>query len=157
MSFDPQAMVDVLQSHALSLGVFESVNGHEPLSPPNQGLTAAIWADYLGPAPGSGLAVTTGLLVMNVRLYRSMRSEPQDAIDPAMLQACWSLMAAYSADFTLGIVDQNNESAAYVDLLGITRSRLEARAGYIDQENVTYRVMTITLPVILPDLWTQAP
>jgi hypothetical protein len=157
-TFDPQAIVDALVSHALTLGAFEQVNGHEPERAPGLGLTAAVWADYLGPAPsGSGLSKTTGLLIMNVRAYNSMRTEPADGIDPNLLRAVWSLIAAYSGDFTLGIVDEDDDPAAWVDLLGQTKSRLEARAGYLTQDANTYRVMTITVPIVIVDLWTQAP
>jgi hypothetical protein len=157
-TFDPQAIVDALASHAASLGAFERVNEHEPESPPGLGLTAAVWADYLGPAPsGSGLSATTGLLIMNVRAYSSMNAEPADAIDPNLLRAVWALMAAYSGDFTLGIVDAAGDPAAWIDLLGQTRSRLEARAGYLNQDAHTYRVMTLTVPIVIVDLWTQAP
>lgn len=156
-TFDPQAIVDTLVSHAMALGAFEVVNGHEPESAPGHGLTAAVWADYLGPAPsGSGLAATTGLLIMNVRVYSSLRAEPAD-IDPNVLRAVWSLIAAYSGDFTLGIIDEDGDPAAWVDLLGQTRTRLEARAGYLTQDANTYRVMTLTLPIVIVDLWDQAP
>jgi hypothetical protein len=157
-TFDPQAIVDALASHAMALGAFETVNGHEPEVAPGHGLTAAVWADYLGPAPsGSGLATTTGLLIMNVRAYSSMHAEPADAIDPNLLRAAWSLLAAYSGDFTLGIVNEDGDPAAWVDLLGQTRTRLESRAGYLTQDAKTYRVMTMVVPIVIVDLWTQAP
>lgn len=157
MSFDPSAIVDVLQSHAYTSGLFEAVSGHEPLSPPSGGLTAAFWADYLGPVPAaSSLDATTGLLIINARLYRSMLSEPQDAIDPEVLRATYGLMGAYSGNFSLGIVDAAERPAAWVDLLGQTRSRLESRAGYLKQDENTYRAMTITIPIVLPNLWPQA-
>lgn len=157
MSFDPQAIVDVLQGHAARSGLFETVSGHEPLSPPAGGLSVAFWADYLGPVPlASSLASTTGLLIINGRLYRSMLTEPQDAIDPEVLRAVYALQAAYSANFSLNIVDELERPAAWVDLLGQSRSRLESRAGYLPQGDITYRAMTIVIPIILPNLWPQA-
>lgn len=154
--FNPQGIIDRTIDLSLQLGRYESVNGHEPKSPPGHGLTAAVWADYLGPAPGqSGLASTTGLLILKHRGYTSMQTEPEDAIDPNLLMATWAFMAAVSADFDLGIVDAEGEPDAWVDLLGRSRSRLESRAGYIDQGDQTYRVMTTDVPIIINDLWPQ--
>ena len=43
-----------------------------------------------------------------------------------------------------------------VDLLGMAGSPLGAQAGYINQDGALYRVMTITLPLLITDAWTQA-
>ena len=145
------AILDAIVSHALASGHFERVNGHEPKSAPGNGLTAAVWAQEVGPVPaGSGLQMTSGLLVFNVRLYTPMISEPQDAIDPALLAAVDALMGAYSGDFELG------GNARCVDLLGQAGTPLSARAGYLEQNKTIYRVFTITLPVIVNDAWEQA-
>ena len=137
--------------HALTLGIFERVNGYEPKSPPGGGLTAAIWAQLVEPIQASGLNSTSVRVELNVRLYANMLSEPQDAIDPAMLNAVDILCAAYSADFTLGDAIRN------VDLLGSYGRPLSAQAGYISLADRLNRVMTITLPLIVNDLWTQSP
>jgi hypothetical protein len=150
-------LVEGLASHALELGRFDKVNQHEPKSPPGQGLTAAIWTNYIGPVPAaSSLNTTTGLVIMNVRAYMPLSSEPEDLIDPAMLSAVAQLMGAYSGGFSLGILDADGDPAAWIDLLGQTRSRLDASAGYISQDERQFRVMTIVVPVIVPDLWVQA-
>jgi hypothetical protein len=86
---------------------------------------------------------------MNVRLYTSAVQQPYDAIDPALMTAMSTLCAAYSADFQLdGLVFE-------VDLLGAYGPSMGATAGYILQDGVTLRVMTITLPLIIDDLWAQ--
>jgi hypothetical protein len=155
-TFDPQAIIDTVVSHAQRLGVFDQVNAHEPDSPPGSGVTAAVWADYLGPATGlSGLKATQGLFVVKVRSYCSMLQEPEDLIDPALLRASWQLMAAISADIDLGIVDDDGDEDAWVDLLGMSRLRLETLAGYLQQGDVTYRVMTTSVPIIINNLWPQ--
>jgi hypothetical protein len=144
------AILDGLVSHALTLGLFERVNQHEPKSAPGNGLTAAVWADEIGPDPeSSGLASTSGVVTFLVRLYTSMLSEPQDAIDPQLLSAVDALMTAYSGDFDL------SGSARCVDLLGQSGATLSAKAGYLNQDSKIYRVMTITVPVIVNDVWSQ--
>lgn len=145
---DVQAIFDAVQSHALASGYFERVNTHEPKNAPGRGLSCAIWVDHIGPAR-SGLASTSVRLVFNVRLYTDMLQEPQDAIDPAVLTACAGLLEDYSGDFTLG------GKVESVDLLGKGGVPLQAQAGYISQDGKLMRVMTITLPVISNDAWTQ--
>lgn len=152
MALAATAILAAVQSHALASGLFERVNQHEPKDPPGNGLTAAVWVDTVGPvAAGSGLQSTTGLVTVNVRLYLNMISEPQDAIDPVMVGAVDTLLAAYSGDFELGGQVRN------IDLLGAYGPGLSARAGYLPWDGKTYRVYTITLPMIVNDMWTQAP
>ncbi len=147
---DATAILTQIVSHAMTLGLFERVNQHEPKNAPGNGLTCAVWAQAIGPYPaGSSLAATTGRLVFNVRLYTSMLSDPQDMIDPNLLTATDKLMTAYSGDFELGQTVKN------VDLLGESGTPLSATAGYITIDNKVYRVMTILLPVIINDIWAQ--
>ena len=152
MALDSAAIIDAVASHAAATGLFDRVNQHEPTNSPLSGLTAAVWVDKLGPARlGSGLAATSALLVLQVRIYSSVVQEPADAIDPNMLAAVDALMAAYTADFTLdGLVKQ-------VDVLGSEGTGLEAQAGYLELTDAVYRVMTITVPIICNDTWEQQP
>lgn len=149
---DTQAIIDAVVSHNLASGRFERVNGHEPKSAPGNGLTAAVWADRLGPvAAASGLAATSARLVLMNRLYSPFIQEPQDAIDPNLLAAADILMAAYSGDFELGGLIRD------VDLLGAHGVPLEGQAGYLNQDSTLFRVYTITLPLIINDAWSQSP
>lgn len=147
---DVSGILAAIESHALALGQFERVNLHEPKSAPGNGLTCAIWADEIRSIKGSGLASTSVLLTFNIRLYTNMVSEPQDAIDPAMLTAVDVLLAAFTGDFDLDIDEVRN-----IDLLGQYGSGLMAKAGYLNQDNKVYRLMTISLPIIVNDIWTQ--
>lgn len=150
MALDITTILDAIQSHALASGYFETVNGAEPKSPPGNGITAAVWVENIGPAAGgSGLAATSTRLAFFVRLYTPMMQDPADAIDPNLMTALDALLAAYSGDFTLGGLVRE------VDLLGQFGDALSARAGYLVESGTEYRVMTITLPVVVNDLWEQ--
>jgi hypothetical protein len=145
-----QSVTDAAQSHALASGWFDAVNGHEPKSAPGNGLTAAVWVDQVMPYPaGSGLAATSVIVVLNVRVYTRFIAEPADAIDPSLMAAVGALFAAYHGDFDLGGVIEA------VDLLGMAGRPLSAVAGYLNQDAKIFRVMTITLPCIVSDLWDQ--
>jgi hypothetical protein len=97
----------------------------------------------------SGLAVSSARVVLNVRIYTSMLQEPQDAIDPAVADAVDALFTAYGGDFELG------GAVEAVDLLGMAGPGLSAQAGYLTIADKIYRVMTITLPLLVNDVWTQ--
>lgn len=152
MGINAKPILTAVRDHALASGLFDAVNGHEPKSAPGRGLTAAVWVDEIRPAPGgSGLARTSAVFDVNVRLYTSMLADPQDAIDPGLVDAVDTLMAAYSGGFTLGGLVRS------VDLLGAASEGLRARAGYLEQDGHLYRVMTIFLPMVVDDAWEQLP
>lgn len=144
------AILDACTSIGAASGYFSAVNGHEPKSPPSSELTYATWVQRTRPIPAaSGLDRTSGLVVINGRIYMSMVAEPQDYIDPQMTKATSALMAAYSGQFTLGGLIKN------IDLLGAHGFPLESMAGYLTINTTKYRVMTLTIPCVVNDLFTQ--
>jgi hypothetical protein len=144
------ALFDQVKSHAMTLGVFDRVNTHEPKNAPGNGLTCSIWMDVIEPLPdASGLAQTSGRIAFHVRVMSNMLQEPQDDIDPQIFTAVVTLLAEYSGHFTLG------GNVRDVDLLGAHGTALSAQAGYLDVDRKLYRVMVITLPLIINDLWVQ--
>ncbi|MEC3993998.1 hypothetical protein VSR01_10755 [Actinacidiphila sp. DG2A-62] len=152
MALDVNALLDKAISHAGASGLFEQVNGHEPENPPSSGgLTCAVWVSDLVPIRSSGMRSTSVRLELSVRIYTSAVSEPLDAIDPAVVGAVDVLFAAYIGDFTLG------STVRQVDVFGAYGSPLRARPGYLTVNDVVFRVMTITLPLIVDDLWEQTP
>lgn len=149
MSLPITDITDRVVSHAMGLGLFETVNEAEPKNAPGHGLTCAVWTEHIGFIRSSGLASGSARLVFNVRIYSNINAAPDEAIDPEMLNAVDRLFAAYAADFTLdGLV-------RHVDLLGAHGVPLAAQAGYWLVEGGEYRVMTIVLPLIVNDLWTE--
>lgn len=156
MSIDTQAITDALVTHAQLTGRFDRVNNYEPKSAPANGLTCSIWAQSLRPYAGmSGLATSSAYLIMSVRLYMNMIAqsiEQADQIDPLMLTAVDELITSYSGEFELaGLV-------ASIDLLGQGGEMLGAEAGYVQiggNEGGMYRIMTITVPMIIADAWSQ--
>jgi hypothetical protein len=150
MSLDSVGMLDSIVSHAMRLGLFERVNTSEPKNAPGNGLTAAVWLQSVAPvALASGLAATAARVEFTLRMFSNMLQEPQDAIDPEMLAAVDVLMTAYSSDFDLGGTIRN------VDLLGAHGAGLSALAGYLNVDNKMFRVVDLTLPLIVNDVWEQ--
>lgn len=145
------AIINAALADLQQTGLFETVEGHEPRSSPGNGLIAAAWVEAIDPlASESGLASTTALLLLTVRIHLNAVSEPLDAIDPAITQAVDAVMAAYNGDFTLGGLIKN------IDVFGDHGTRLAAKAGYVAISGTVYRCMNITVPCVVGDVWTQA-
>lgn len=153
MGVNSRDIIEAACSHAMTTGYFARVNQYEPKSNPGTGLSCAVWVQSLGAALAqSGLNSTSAYFVLNVRIYTSMLAEPQDMIDPTIMEAVDKLMAAYSGDFTLDGLVRN------VDLLGSQAGQgLGGQAGYLSIDNQINRVFTIILPLIVNDAWTQEP
>ncbi len=147
---DVNGITDALVSHAAALGLFQSVNMFQPTNQPGNGLTCAIWVDSITPlAEVSGLDATSAKLVFMVRFFKSTLTAPLDFIDPELVRAVDSLMTSYSGDFDL------TSTVKQVDLLGQHGTPLSGQAGYINMDGKLYRVITITLPLIVNDAWGQ--
>lgn len=150
MALDITGLFNGMVNHALMTGLFARVNRHEPKSAPPSGLTCALWADAIDPAPrASGLAATAGRIAFILRVGTNMLADPQDGIDPEIVSAVDTLLGLFSGDFDLGGRVRN------IDLLGEHGTPLRAQAGYISLSGVHQRVMDVTVPVIVNDLWNQ--
>jgi hypothetical protein len=152
VSLSIDSITSALSSSAQALGVFDTVNSYEVKNPPGTGITCEIVFGSFELVPTrSGLQDVSFKLTYKVRIRTTWAQQPTDGIDPALLKACDVLLASYIGGFTLG----GNTNA--IDLLGLTGGTpITAQSGYIDQGGVMYRIVEITLPLIVDDLWTEA-
>lgn len=149
-ALDLPAVWAALTSHAKELGVFERVNGHEARALPGNGLSCDIMLGPLRPAPAqSGLAAVSAQLTFQARIYNQALKGPLDGLDQTVLRATGLLMGEYCGAFTLGGVVES------VDLLGRHGTPISAVPGWLDLAGVKYRVMTITVPLIINDVWQE--
>ena len=150
MALNTRSLRDRIVSHAMTLGIFERVNQHEPKNAPGLGRTCSITFKTLSPARGqSGLASTTALVFFMVRIQTPMLTDPQDDIDGILMEGADALMGAYTADFDL------EGTIRSVDVLGQSGTSLSARAGYVNQDGKLFRTIDIDLPLIVNDVWDQ--
>ena len=144
-----------LVDHASTLGVFDRVAGHEPDNPPGRGLTCGLLVDDFRPIPRrSGLNITSARLVFLARIYRPL-GDPADAdrIDPEVLDATSALVASLIGDLDLTVTDLEVE----VDVFGAHGIPVAAKPGWLTPpDGPTYRVIDVTIPLVVSDLWPQA-
>jgi hypothetical protein len=153
VSLDLLAYRSAAMSHAQALGLFGQVLGHEPVSAPGSGLTYAVWVGPVRPVPArSGMNSVTARLELRGRVFLPADTEPMDDVDVAVTNAVSALMGAYCGDFTLG------DLVANVDIFGAHGAPLGSDTGYTSfAGGTTYRVATLTVPLIINDAWTEAP
>lgn len=146
-------LFDKIVSYALASGRFDSVNQHEPKNAPGVGVSCSVWSQTIKPVRSSGLQATSGVVVFQARIYSNFLSEPYDMIDPNVMSAAANLMGQLTADFDFG----GEANVRQLDLLGTTgaSTSLQANAGYVEIDRQMFRVMTITIPVIVDDMFAQ--
>jgi hypothetical protein len=142
-----------VMSLAMATGMFLSIAGHEPESPPQEGLTGGLWLQNIGPAKGlSGQAATSARVEFLLRIYiptSGTTPEQLDSIDPSIGTATAVVIGALSGDFEL-------EGEAFaVDLLGGWGAPLAGKAGWTRVGQQLVRVMDITVPLLLDGVWAQ--
>lgn len=143
---------DKVVSYALATGRFDHVNQHEPKSAPGHGLECSVWMNTLVPTRSSGLGVTSGIVTLYARIYSNFRKQPYDMIDPEIMSAVSDMLGALSNDFDLG----GEADVRAIDLLGAwTNTPLSAAAGYVEIDRQMFRIMTITIPIVVNDMFTQ--
>lgn len=148
-------LIDNVVSDVQRSGWCDRVNEQEPYRKPGHGITAAVFPDYAGPTKISGLAATSARIVIFVRLFmalplqRSNFPASGDIVDRRLLKATSNIMRKYHDDFDFEGTIRN------VDLLGAHGQALEARFGYLEIDKTHFRVVTITVPCIVNDVWPQ--
>jgi hypothetical protein len=152
-SFDPAGVLNGIVSVLEKVGSIDAgvVTG-QGQNPPAQGVSATVWAGPIRTQPKrSGLNVVSIALEVNVRLTTPI-SQPPDAFEVTILRAFGDVCNALAAGFTLGgLVEQ-------VDLLGAySGGGLKGDPGYVQFNGVNYRCITAVVPVVLDDVWSDAP
>lgn len=150
-TLDINAILSALVSHAMSTGYFQQVNEHESKQSAFEGMTCEIWVEQVAPVKTSGLATTSIRIQFQVRIYSGTMQEPYDNIESDLVTALDALMRDYISDFTLGGL------VRHVDVFGAHGTHVMARTGFVNHDGKEFRVFSINLPLIVDDLWDQAP
>lgn len=149
-----EELINGVQSDAMAIGHFAGTFGSEPLGAPSvDGLTLAVWVDEMAVLPGRGLASSGMRLAIFVRIYAAAvgLSEYRDDIDPSMMSAAADLFGLVIGGYTVG------GFASFVDVKGQYGEPLQAKAGHLTLDKKIFRVYDTIVPLIVDDLWIEAP
>ncbi len=142
--------LDWVMTKAIRSGRFDAHTFHEPKAAPGKGLTASLWIqDYR--AASSGLSATSMRLLVQLRLFVPMLKEPQDDIDRELMGGVDAVFNEIIGDFA-GLT-----GARYVDVHGADGEALSASLGYLQQDSKVFRIADILIPIVLNDVYTEAP
>lgn len=148
MALDIDTLLGKLVDHALSTGHFDAVNTHEPDNAPGSGLTANVVLDTITPV-SSGLAATSCRVTFIMTFMYPTTVMPRDATEPFLIKALDAVMGRLTGDLRL------DDTVRMIDLLGAYGDGLEAITGYYKIQEQAYRVMELTIPLIVNDVWVQ--
>jgi hypothetical protein len=150
----------MVRSIPKKLGTFDTVEGHEPLNAPGNGLHCYSWA---GPVrcvgTESGLASAALVASFSVRI-QTLAAGPKakgvnlNNIDRKLLHGTGVLFNAYIGHFRL--TDHTGQQLVRrVDIFGSYGAGLRMDPGYLNSDGNIYRVGVITLPLILNDEYDE--
>jgi hypothetical protein len=147
---DVSAIMDAIASMAKQIGAFERVQLHEPKTSVPSGLSAALWFQSATTIQElSSLAKTAIRVEIVFRLFQNMLMEPADLIDPEMTRVVNLMFNALHGGFTLGgLITQ-------VDVLGSHGPPLRSEAGYINQSGHLMRSISIYIPCVIANAYSQ--
>ena len=150
MSLDFTPALKALESLIAKTGLFEGVNLNEPKNAVGKGLRVAVYLDVIEPVPSmSGQNITSGRVVFVARVMLPMLTEPVGTIDQRIGHAAGRIMQELSGDIEL------QDNVMFVDLLGHTGTPLSAKGGYLTIDTTMFRIMDVTCPLVLSDIWAQ--
>lgn len=153
--FDYGQLLTDITDYCGRTGLFDSVQAFELDGNIGQFVAAVFPAGpAMEPVEGlSGVNVTSLRVTFVIRLYLAVSQQTPDVVDPKMMHATSTLMQRFSEGFTF------TETIYAVDILGEQGVKLTAHAGYMKvgspEGTSLYRIMDITVPLLLANVWQQ--
>lgn len=139
-----QALFTAIQSYAEQLGVFQAAETADPRNAPGNRLFCSITLGPIRPVTSSGLASVSGQVTLLVRVWSSELQKPYESVDPEVLAVVCALMGQFAGGFTLGGTVRD------VDLFSMT-----AQPAYVDFEGKPFRVVEISVGIVINDMFAE--
>ncbi|MCK9929429.1 hypothetical protein MXD62_19970 [Frankia sp. Mgl5] len=148
---------DALISHLMVLGVFDTVSARAPDALPGTGVHGLVAFNRMVPARSSGLDATSMVPIFTVFVLVPLEQEPADDIDIVLLEATDPILASLIGDFTLGGLVRMVDVRGSEQSGGGTGAGLTVQTGHMTFPDQRYRFAEITVPLIVNDIYPEAP
>uniref|UniRef100_A0A6M3XKI5 Uncharacterized protein n=1 Tax=viral metagenome TaxID=1070528 RepID=A0A6M3XKI5_9ZZZZ len=144
MPFAIKATLQAISSYIQASGYVQKSTIGEPESPPGERLAASV---YMGNISIVSLTLNTTIEVHTVilRLYMDMLAEPTEGIEFKLAEVVSGIFHDLLGEYDLGTTIRN------VDAGGIYGSPLRATWGYVDVGGKMYRIVDMSIPLIVDD------
>ena len=142
MAFDITSTLRKVESFLAGSGYFTDTGIGEPASPPDQ-LAAFLWMTSVStpevPLDGGDVQIQ----VVTLRIYQPAFESPPEDIEIELSNTLSQLLSDILGDADLGA------SIRHVDAGGIYGNNLSAEWGHLDQNGRIYRIVDLTLPLVV--------
>ena len=146
MAFDIKNTLHAVETYVQNLGLFSTVQIDEPKQPVGQGLHAAIYMQSVSVIMVYVGGDTRESHVVQLRVYKDMLAEntdPQNNLESELASVVSKLMENLLGDTDL------ESSIMSIDAGGMDGGGMSATYGYLSLGGVMYRVVDITIPLIV--------
>jgi hypothetical protein len=146
MAFDIASTLHAMETYVQKLGLFQTVQIGEPKQSLSQGLHAAIYMQSVGINLVYAGGDTRENHVVTLRVYQDMlaeRSDPQLNLESDMASVLSKVMEGMLGDTDL------ESTVMSIDAAGIDGASMSANFGYTDVGGSMYRVIDVTVPLIV--------
>ena len=146
MAFDITNTLHAIETYVQKLGLFQSVAIGEPKSPPGQGFHAAVWMQSVSINMIYAGGDTRESHIVTLRVYRDMlaeKTDPQLNLESEMATLLSKLMESLLGDTDL------ESTIMSIDAAGMDGAAMSATFGYTDVGGSMYRVIDISVPLIV--------
>jgi hypothetical protein len=146
MAFDIANTLHAMETYIQNLGLFQTVQIGEPKQPVGQGFHAAIYMDNVSVTMVYAGGDTRENHVVTLRIYRDMlaeQNEPQLNLESEMASVLSKLMENLLGDTDL------ESTVMSIDAAGMDGGNMTASFGYTDVGGSMYRVVDISVPLIV--------
>ena len=156
MAFAIRATLDAIESHLKAHGKLEHVRRGEPKGPPQANASAALWMSSVRVValPASGI---TELHTVMLRFYYDFLQDEQNTgladreqLEDMSGRVVQEVAELLTEDYDLGA------TVNHVDIGGIYGTELTAEWGHVEISGTMYRVVDMTIPLVVDDSSTPA-
>ena len=151
MPFNIKATLEAVQNHLLKGAYLKKVQIGEPKAPPSEPLAAALFMNRVGIVLIFAGGDTRESHVVTLRVYRDMLAEPQESIELDLALAVSDLSSDLLGEFDLGATIMS------IDAAGAHGTPYGAEWGYVDVGGRMYRIVDVTIPLIVDGSATMVP